>query len=257
MDSGMLPTLASRSRGWRRGAGILGWALAAVLVSQCALADHDDVAAFGDSLTEGYPFENDPWIARLGPDWNGTNLGLSSERSADGLIRLQSWLAANPGAVHVVVLMEGTNDTDEGSGPPWVEAQTVANMQAMVQAVADYGAIPILMAPPPVLSDAGATAKLMSFAATLETWANANGVIFVNLFEEFSNHPDPGSLYYSDQIHFSDAGNAFVAQRVLDALPVYAPTVGQSGTLLLAGALLFSGSWAARRRSGGAAARAS
>ena len=34
----------------------------------------------------------------------------------------------------------------------------------MVQAVADYGAIPILMAPPPVPSDAGATAKLQSFA---------------------------------------------------------------------------------------------
>ena len=164
---------------------LAGWVTSMMLAAQCAVASHDTVAAFGDSLTEGFPFENDPWIVRLEPPYDAVNLGLSSERSADGLVRLQAWLAANPGVAEIIVIMEGTNDTDEsGMNPPWNEAQTAANLQAMVAAVEAYGAIPILMAPPTVISDPSATTKLESLATTLETWATTDrNAPFIHLFE--------------------------------------------------------------------------
>lgn len=241
-----------QSRTWL----LAGWITTLMLVAQCALASHDTVAAFGDSLTEGFPFENDPWVERLAPPWEPLNLGLSGERSADGLVRLQAWLDANPGVAEIIVIMEGTNDTDEP--PTWNEAQTAANLQAMVAAVEAYGAIPILMAPPPVISDAGATAKLESLASTLETWATTGqSVPFIHLFDEFDNHPSTSSLYSPDGIHFSNAGNQFVADTVRAALPAQAPALDSGGIAFTAVAIGVIGALRTRRRPGGVAARAS
>jgi lysophospholipase L1-like esterase len=245
--------------GLRRKAWLVSvWAAPLTLAAQCALASPPKVAAFGDSLTEGYPFLNDPWIQRLEPDVNGVNLGLSSERSEDGLVRLQAWLDAHPGVADVVIIMEGTNDTDEGSGTTWNEAETVANLQAMVAAVVAYGAVPILMAPPPVISDASATAKLDGLATALETWASdGQSVPFVHLFDEFNNHPDTSSLFHSDGIHLSDAGNAFVAEVVRAALPAQAPALSRRESLIAGLLLTVTGGVLARRRCGVAAAPAS
>jgi len=103
----------------RRTAAALAAAALAVAPATAATV----YVAFGDSITEGvgdsvptpagYPPRLQTLLRGAGSDATVVNAGLGGEDTTQGITRLDSVLAANPGAA-VLLLMEGTNDISRG-----------------------------------------------------------------------------------------------------------------------------------------------
>ncbi len=158
------------------------------------------VATFGDSLTQ-----NKSWTQDLRDAYTVIDLGQGGERATQGVVRLGQWLAANPSTAHFVVLMEGTNDVFAAPYDPNAPLTALLQMANMVLAAS---AIPILMAPPPIiqagqeLQDARIHALGQSLAVMLP-----DGGRFVDLYAAFRAQPDLALLYLSDGLHPSQAGS--------------------------------------------------
>jgi acyl-CoA thioesterase-1 len=103
------------------------------------------IAAFGDSLTEGfgvdprhsYPAVLQRELDRRGVAYRVANLGVSGDTSTDGLARVAGVLALEP---KVVVLEFGANDGLRGVP---VE-RTKANLERIVQALQQAGATVVM-----------------------------------------------------------------------------------------------------------------
>ena len=124
----------------------LGLAVAAICPSVPARAQ-EDVVAFGDSITEGpFPFDEDDiggYPKRLqqylrDAGMTGVvvfNEGKSSEKTAEGLTRIDSVLDKHAKRAAVVVIMEGTNDVSKiAEGLLSIET-TVSNLEAIAAKV--------------------------------------------------------------------------------------------------------------------------
>jgi lysophospholipase L1-like esterase len=199
------------------------------------------LAAFGDSITcdtcndgsylgllENYLPEA-PII-----DENTVSGGTSG--SVYGLV--DSWITGGNTA-DVVIILTGTPDTYLAVGGygnrPYSEAETVANIDAMLDLVILAGLPAILVAPPPVLAPCGnpavlacseIDARLESLADALAILASSLSVPFVDLYGVFVNDPgyletpgDTDSLFLADGLHPKiDTGDDLTALVIASAI---------------------------------------
>ena len=151
---------------------------------------------------------------------------------------VDSWITGGNTA-DVVIILTGTPDTYLAVGGfgnrPYSEAETVANIDAMLDLVILAGLPAILVAPPPVLAPCGNPAvltcseidtRLESLADALAVLASSLSVAFVDLYDAFVNDPGyletPGatdSLYRFDGLHPKiDTGDDLIAMEVAGAI---------------------------------------
>lgn len=124
----------------------LGCALGAISLPPPARAQ-EDVVAFGDSITEGpFPFDEDDiggYPKRLQQYLRDAgmagvvvfNEGKSSEKTPEGLTRIDSVLDEHAKRARVVVIMEGTNDVSKVVDGIFSIETTVSNLEAMAAKV--------------------------------------------------------------------------------------------------------------------------
>jgi lysophospholipase L1-like esterase len=194
------------------------------------------VAGFGDSITlndilgAGTRFDGS-YLGWLGPVANDANPaagsafffptstffdgGVGSSTTADMLSRLDAYLISN--SPDVVIIMGGTVDIALGIPP----ATTLANVQSMLTLVTNAGAIPVLIAPPPVISPCDGVANPTcpsGFNAALATLATALGALidpdhFVNAFDLFDT--GNSAQWLADGIHPEfENGDFLIAEAV-------------------------------------------
>jgi lysophospholipase L1-like esterase len=188
--------------------------------------------------------------------------GVSADVASGVLSRLDTWLTGGNSADFVIILT-GTPDTYQAVGGwrdrPYSEAETVGNVEAMLDLLFIAGLPAILVAPPPVLDPCGfpdvltcseIDTSLANLADALATLAGSRGVPFVDLYDAFVNDPgyletpgDPNSLFRTDGLHPQlDPGDDLVAFEIANAILA---TPEPSTALLVASGLVVL---AARRR---------
>jgi acyl-CoA thioesterase-1 len=173
------------------------------------------IAAFGDSLTEGfgvdpaqsYPVALQRDLDRLGYRYRVVNLGVSGDTSTDGLSRIQTVLALDPA---VVVLEFGANDGLRGVPV----AATRANLEQMVAALQRDGRTVILagMTLPPNYGPE----YIRPFERTYHDLAAKYKTPLIPFF--LSGVAGTDRYMQRDGLHPNAAGYARVAQTVLSTL---------------------------------------
>lgn len=127
------------------------FACGACLLAILALAPpgraQEDVVAFGDSITEGpFPFDEDnrggypPRLQDLLREGGLTevvvfNEGLSSEKTFEGLSRIDSTIQQHSSRAKTFIIMEGTNDVTRISLGEFSIESTMRNLEAMASKV--------------------------------------------------------------------------------------------------------------------------
>jgi lysophospholipase L1-like esterase len=239
--------------------------LLSILLPALANAAPLTLAAFGDSIT--CDSCSDGSYLRLFDNYLPEapiidDNGVSADVTGGVLSRLDTWLIGGNSADFVIIL-SGTPDTYQAVGGflnrPYSEAETVGNIEAMLDLLFTAGIPGILVAPPPVLDPCGGPAvltcseidtRLANLAGALAILAGSESVPFVDLYDAFVNDPgyletpgDPDSLFRSDGLHPQlYPGDDLVAFEIANAiLAVPEP----STALLVASGLVVL---AARRR---------
>ena len=158
--------------------------------------------AFGNSLTEGvtsdpvttllepsrsYPFQLQRQLASryLVQTIDVVNAGLSGERVADGLRRIEAQIdAVRP---EVVLVMEGSNDV---GSPDFSLAETSAALDDMIDEVLSRGADAMIATLPPMRPSSSADprpARIAVLNDTIRAVASSNGVRLVDVFSGLSS----------------------------------------------------------------------
>lgn len=159
-----------------------------------------DVIAFGDSLVAGVgATEGNDFVAALSRRIGSpiVNLGVSGNTTADGLARLSELDAYNP---KVVLLLLGGNDYLRKVP----QAQTFANLGAIIENIQSRGAIVVLL---------GVRGGLLAdkFDNEFEALAKRYHTAYVSdVLDGLFAHPQ----YMADEVHPNDAGYAMIASRV-------------------------------------------
>jgi lysophospholipase L1-like esterase len=220
----------------RRGLGLgscsflLPLLLAALVLPAAAGAQTTRYVAFGDSITEGfgdderpdgqgYPARLEVLLQRAGEDAEVLNRGLGSERTMEGLTRLDDVLAQDGG--DVLLLMEGTNDISRA-----VSLRTIRfNLDEMARKAEAAGLEVVHATCIPRLprarfdSDNVQTRRLNQRIRDL---AGTTERRLVDPFEELIDVPNLFSRYYipgSDPVgHPNPEGYDLLAQIFFDAL---------------------------------------
>jgi lysophospholipase L1-like esterase len=152
---------------------------------------------------------------------------VAARTSAASLTALQTHLATNN--PESVVVLSGTPDLFF-TGPGYDPNTTIGSVAAMVVASQTDLAVPILVAPPPVLDPCPPTGGLT--CAQIDSWlAYLSGqyhsiaayydVAFIDLYARFEEQLPYVDLYGEnggDGVHPSDEGDQVIAQAVLDEL---------------------------------------
>ena len=220
-----------------------------------------DLAGFGDSIT-CWDCDDGTYLVLL-EDWGYidsaeyANHGVSGNRTHEVVTRLEDWIDAGSTA-DLLILLTGTPDTYQAVGGFWSRdydaAETLSNVEAMIDLVL-LEAIPmILVAPPPVLAPCAnpqaltcdvIDTRLADLAGDLALLASGHGVPFLDLYAAFAadprfgliadggQHPGLTSLYLDDGTHLRlTTGDTLIASLL-------APIVPEPSTaLLLASGLL-------------------
>lgn len=165
---------------------------------------NERIAALGDSLvfgtgaTSGHDFIS-ILSRKLGRPI--TNFGVPGDTTADGLARLDTVTATDPGTV--IVLLGGNDYLKKIPNE-----QTFANLRAIIGTLQERGAVVVLLGVRGgVLRD--------NFLDQFDSLAEATGVIYV---------PDVlrglvgDAQYMSDAVHPNDAGYAQIAERVFEVM---------------------------------------
>ncbi|WP_319759061.1 arylesterase [Maridesulfovibrio sp.] len=172
------------------------------------------LAAFGDSLTEGYglpaysslPSQLERKLLEEGLHVEINNFGLSGDTSADGLFRLADVLESAPDAAYIEF---GANDCFQLMDPQ----QTKMNLERMVEAFQE-AAIPILLL----------GFKPMNF--TPHSYASEFNRIFTEIAEKFSIPLYPNltkgigespEFYQPDGVHPNSEGVAVMVENMFPA----------------------------------------
>jgi lysophospholipase L1-like esterase len=248
--------------------------LSALLLMLPATASRaSDIAGFGDSITctlcndgsyllllENY-LEPDPIIE---------DHGTPDDTTDDVLFRLDAWIDSSNTA-DVIVLLSGTNDIYRAVGgfgdTPYVEADTVNTIEAMLDLVLQTTSMPlVLVAPPPVQSPCGnpvnltcgtIDSRLDSLSTELGSLAASKSIPFVDLYGTYKADPrwssptgSPNSLFISDGVHpklaTGDDLNAMWIANAIAPTPVL-PAIEPLGLALLAALVLGIGVGTLRR----------
>lgn len=204
------------------------------------------VTAFGDSITLGvlgdradgtilttsnnYPNNLQLALRGLDPAWRVVNRGQGGERTFEGRGRLPGALGRDrPG---FVLIMEGTNDADEGDDPSVI----VANLEAMVDQAKANRSIPILgTIPPNFRNDPRAQGIIGVANRMIRTSARARGVVLAEIFNGMNDRSLFGSPErgIEDPLHPNERGYARMAgiwfAAMQQAIPA-APSTAQPPT---------------------------
>jgi acyl-CoA thioesterase I len=160
--------------------------------------------AFGDSLTEGYGGTSGGYPAQLSKS-SGIpieNLGVSGEKSSDGLKRLERVEEMNP---RVVLLCYGGNDVLQGVR----REEMISNVAVMIDRLLARGSFVVL------IGVRGASIVGDRNASAFEDLAKEKKVLFVpDILDGVISSPS----LMSDYVHPNDAGYAKIAERVEKAL---------------------------------------
>lgn len=173
------------------------------------------IAAFGDSLTEGFgvdPGQSYPAVLQRELDARGygyrvVNLGVSGDTTTDGLARLSTVLDYKP---RIVILEFGANDGLRGI--PVDRAR--ANLEKMITALRDSGATVILAGmtlPPNYGSD-----FIRRFEGMYRDLAAQYGLPLIPFLLEGVG--GTGRYMQRDGLHPNAEGNVKVAHNVLEVL---------------------------------------
>jgi lysophospholipase L1-like esterase len=187
------------------------------------------ILCFGDSLTAGVgdpsleapPANPAGYPARLPPRLAGKTVlplvviddGVSAERTTAGLRRLRGDVEAS--AVDYVILLEGTNDVQDGHGD-----RALQNMQAMIDSVFQVGAQPLLGTITPSCCNHKnqlPESAILWFNANLRAIALNNSVPLIDFYAAFtggtdlSYDPDRGLIHVPEGLHPTPPGYDLMA----------------------------------------------
>jgi acyl-CoA thioesterase I len=192
--------------------------LAALFMSQVALARPMVVLAYGDSLTAGYQLppgqgfapQLEKALKAKGRDVTVVGAGVSGDTSTQGRARMNWVLAGMKQKPDLVVLELGANDMLRGQSP----ATAKTNLDAMVKAFKAKGARVLVagMRANPTLGRAYVTEYEAMFPAV----AKANGVALYPFFLD-GVAAMPG-LQLADGMHPNARGVQVMVQRILPAV---------------------------------------
>ena len=188
-----------------------------VVLSACskpteqALPRGTRVLALGDSLTAGNgvaPAEAWPALLATRTGWEIANGGVSGDTSAGGLARLPDLLEEN--APKLVFVSLGGNDMLRRVP----QAETVANLNRILELVAARGAKAVLLATPrPTI--AGAVFSNLSAAEFYRPIADAHKVpLIANALPEVLSD----TKLKVDALHPNVAGHLLLTQKITEAL---------------------------------------
>lgn len=173
-------------------------------------AGEQRVVFFGDSITEGWGRRGDAFF----PGKPYVNRGISGQTTAQMVVRFhQDVVDLHP---RVVVILAGTNDVAENTGPMTPE-MTLDNFRAMAEMARANGIRVVVCAIPPAgdfpwrkgLEPAG---KIRALNARLEAWSKAEGIAWVDYYTPLADANgamQPGLSL--DGVHPTAAGYAIMA----------------------------------------------
>lgn len=204
--------------GVRRGIYQMAAGLAALFMSQAALARPLVVLAYGDSLTAGYQLppgqgfapQLEKALKAKGRDVTVVGAGVSGDTSTQGRARMNWVLAGLKQKPDLVVLELGANDMLRGQSPKTAKD----NLDAMVKAFKAKGARVLVagMRANPTLGKAYVTEYEAMFPAV----AKANGVALYPFFLD-GVAAQPG-LQLADGMHPNARGVQVMVKRILPAV---------------------------------------
>jgi lysophospholipase L1-like esterase len=163
------------------------------------------VVFMGDSITEGWAakrpafFESNGYVGR----------GISGQTTSQMVLRFhQDVVALKPA---VVVVIAGTNDVAENTGP-MTDDQIVENLATMVEIARAHGIRPVVGSIPPATSffwrkEIVPTARIRDLNLKLRAWAQAEKVTYADVWTAMAS-PDGGMnpAFADDTVHPNDAG---------------------------------------------------
>jgi len=203
-------------------AGVLRKLFAALLVTflttQMASAKPLTIAAFGDSLTQGYGLPDGDglvpqlqrWLRDAGEDVQVLNAGVSGDTTAGGLARIDWTLTPDIGALIVTL---GGNDLLRGLNP----SDTESNLDGILRAAAKRG-LPILLVGLVAPSNYGPDYKTEfdKIYATLS--AKYNTLFFPSFLGPLREHGDRSGILrnymQADAIHPNAKGVAIIVDEL-------------------------------------------
>jgi lysophospholipase L1-like esterase len=173
-------------------------------------AGEQRVVFFGDSITEGWGRPGNSFF----PGKPYVNRGISGQTSAQMVVRFhQDVVDLHPA---VVVILAGTNDVAENTGP-MTEEMTLDDFRAMAEMAQANGVKVVICAIPPAADFSwrpglGPAAKIRSLNARLEAWCKAEGIVWVDYYTPLADADGgmkPGLSL--DGVHPTAAGYAIMA----------------------------------------------
>jgi isoamyl acetate esterase len=216
------------------------------------------IIAFGDSLTERgsqvFPEGHEcnrgvGWIALLGSSFHAradvVARGFSGYNTRIALASLPKALAGLHESATVVLVWFGANDSVlHGRGGQHVGLQEYAlNLSKMVSEIQKFGAIPVLVTPPPLHqesadADGGGNSpgrrvneNTAKYAGACIEVAKRREVPCIDIYGRVSSHTkDQNGLkrLLNDGLHLSGDGNAFVARTIYAELQAQVPKLSES-----------------------------
>jgi len=170
------------------------------------------LAVFGDSLTEGYGLSKQQALPAVlqqllsvhGIPVNALNFGVSGETSTDGLLRIDSLLAAHPEAV---ILEFGANDFYVEDPVPKIEQ----NLDTMLTAFIEKK-IPVLLVGIRAVAEIPKSYRT-AFAPIFGRLAKRHGVpLYPDILAPYLGNP---TLTLMDGLHPNEQGVVTIAQDML------------------------------------------
>jgi lysophospholipase L1-like esterase len=163
------------------------------------------VVFMGDSITEGWAsapagfFPGKPYLGR----------GISGQTTPQMLLRFRSdVIALKPKAV---VILGGTNDLAENSGPITLE-ETEGNLASMAELARANGVRVVLSSLTPVRGGKRSPEKILALNAWLKKYAEKNGHVYLDYFAAMADEGGAMKKEYSgDGLHPNAAGYARMA----------------------------------------------
>ncbi|CCO24998.1 arylesterase [Maridesulfovibrio hydrothermalis] len=173
------------------------------------------LAAFGDSLTEGYglpayssfPAQLERKLLEEGYHIEIINFGISGDTSADGLIRLVDVIESKPDAVYVEF---GANDCFQLMDPEQIKI----NITSMVESFQEAGIPVILLGFKPMNFTPQSYAS--AFNAIFQTVSKECSIPFYpNITDGTGENPE---YYQPDGVHPNTEGVAIMVDKILPAM---------------------------------------